>query len=100
MTSLLLISSGLACKHLLDVWFCRCDALQLQSQLSDAQDEAQLLRRLLTLCNQALSDGGRGGQSMLANIQEEQQTEDRLQQDTSEQGATHQVCSCFKHSSW
>lgn len=47
--------------------------------MADAQDEAQLLRRLLTLCNQALSDVGTEGQTPLANIQEEQQTQDSLQ---------------------
>ena len=70
----------------------RCEALQLQSQLADAQDEAQLLRRLLTLCNQALSDPGREGQSRLANIQEEQRSQDSSQQELLWQGATHQVC--------
>ena len=38
---------------------CRAENLQLQSSLADAQDEAQLLRRLLTLCNQALEDAER-----------------------------------------
>lgn len=96
---LLFLSPGLVSKHLLDACFGRCEALQLQSQLSDAQDEAQLLRRLLTLCNQALSDVDRDGQSMLANIQEEQQMEDKLQRDTSEHGAAHQVCPQNQHSS-
>lgn len=71
----------------------RCEVLQLQSQLADAQDEAQLLRRLLTLCDQALNDVDRDGQSALANIQEEQQMADRWRRDTSEHGAAHQVCS-------
>lgn len=38
---------------------CRAENLQLQSSLADVQDEAQLLRRLLTLCNQALEDAER-----------------------------------------
>lgn len=38
---------------------CRAENLQLQSSLADTQDEAQLLRRLLTLCNQALDDTDR-----------------------------------------
>lgn len=71
---------------------CRFEGLQLQSQLADAQDEAQLLRRLLTLCNQALGDAT-DRQSALTNIQEEQQNEDRLQGGTSEHDATRQVCS-------
>ena len=96
---LLLVLFAVVSKCLLNVILGRCEALQLQSQLADSQDESQLLRRLLTLCNQALSDVGRDGHSPLANIQEEQQLEDRWQRDTSEHGAAHQVCSWFKHSS-
>ena len=50
----------------------RAESLQLQSQVADAHDEAQLLRRLLTLCNQALDIGSKEGQAALAALEEDQ----------------------------
>lgn len=72
---------------------CRGEALQLQSQLSDAQDEAQLLRRLLTLCNQALTDTSKDAETVLADISEEQQSRDSFTPERSEQAASQKVTS-------
>ena len=53
---------------------CRGESLHLQSQLADTQEEAQLLRRLLTLCNQALNAAALDTQPVLPAVEEEQET--------------------------
>ncbi len=54
-------------------------SLQLQSQVADAHDEAQLLRRLLTLCNQALDTESKEGQAALAALEEDQRRRSNLE---------------------
>ena len=68
----------------------------MQSQLADAQDEAQLLRRLLTLCNQALDTDARA-QAALAAAQEEQQLDSGLSTSSAEHAkvCTHGHCPVF-----
>ena len=59
---------------------CRGETLSLQSQLADAQEEAQLLRRLVTLCNQALNSAAADSQPALAVVEEEQEQQQRSSQ--------------------
>ena len=57
----------------------RAESLQLQSQVADAHDEAQLLRRLLTLCNQALDTESKEGQAALAALAEDSRRRSSLE---------------------
>lgn len=61
------------------MWWHRAESLQLQSQVADAHDEAQLLRRLLTLCNQALDTESKEGQAALAALEEDQRRRSSLE---------------------
>ena len=66
-------------KHILYCCCYRAESLQLQSQVADVHDEAQLLRRLLTLCNQALDTESKEGQAALAALEEDQRRRSSLE---------------------